>query len=712
MKTLKLLFTSLMMLTMVFGAFADKVPQSEAKMVATQFIYETTATYYEPVSFDAIEFSNSYTRYGQNGEEAYYIFNVAPDGFVIVSAETAMEPVLGYSMNGGYDEDVRNEVFESWMQSYVDDINYIRENNIPAEPDKEEKWERYLTTTPVDLKSNARTDRDISPLLTNSWNQDYPYNAFCPEDDEGPGGHAYAGCVATAMSMIMYHYKYPEHGYGEHSYYIYPYGTQSADFGSTYYMWDAMTDNISSSSPEHSIISIAELQYQAAVSVNMNFSPEGSGSYSYLVPNAIQEYFGYSDDAQFLSKDNYTLTEWIDMITDNLENDHPIYYSGQSTSGGHAFALDGMQGSNMFHFNFGWSGYQNGYYYLEGTGAVGGYNQDQGMVRNFYPPVEEYPGYCSTDTLRYLGGTIDDGGMPYKPYATDAECSWLLIAPTPQDSIDYFEFEFLDMNLESSDYLRIYDGPTATHPLLGEYTGDILPENINSTNDSVLIVFETDNNETEHDGFRLKYKINLPSYCSGVSNFDEPTGTFDDGSGDYNYINNSICQFIIDPPDASDLTIFFDEFDLGEGDRMVVYQTSPTSLLAELTSEDEPESLTSASGSMMITMQTDNMYNGGGFTLSYQIGNIGISKTDIFSEFTLYPNPATDNVTVRLRADQQEDITMQVTTVDGKTLLTDHIENQGGVFSTEIDVTDFEPGMYLVSVFADGGMTAKRFIVK
>jgi hypothetical protein len=510
----------------------------------------------------------------------------------------------------------------------------------------------------------------------------------------------------------MYHYKYPEHGYGTHSYYVYPYGTQSADFGSTYYKWDAMTDNIMSGSPEHSIAGIAELQYQCAVSVNMGFSPEGSGSYSYLVPEAIQDHFGYSEDAQFVSKDNYSLTEWTDMITDNLENDHPIYYSGQSSSGGHAFALDGMQGSDMFHFNFGWSGYQNGYYYLEGSGAVGGYNQDQGMVRNFYPPEEEYPYYCADDTIRYLGGTLDDGATPYKPYAAGAECSWLLVAPTPQDSIDYFEFEFLHMNMENSDYLRIYDGPTPDHELLGEFTGDILPENFNSANDSVFIVFETDDNQSDHDGFRLKYKINLPSYCSGITTLSEPTGTFDDGSGEYNYINNSICQFILNPPDASDLTIFFDEFDLGEGDRMVIYETSPTTMLAELTSEDDPESLVSSTGSMMITMQTDNIVNGGGFTISYQIGNIGIDKTNMFSEFTLYPNPAREMITVRLRADQQDNMKLQITSVDGKTIAMNRIENRGGVFYKEINLQDVEPGMYLISVFADGGMISKRFIVE
>mgnify|MGYP006277107935 CR=1 FL=1 len=712
MKTLKSLLITLVITLLSIQIYAERIPKHEAETVATHFVYKTTATYYQAMEWEDIRFEESYTFFASGGEEAYYIFNLAPSGFVIVAAETAMRPILGYSLEGGYNEADNNQVFQSWMQSHVDAINYIRENNIEPNPEMEAKWATYLKSEPAQIDIPARSGRDVEPLLTNTWNQDYPYNAYCPEDEDGPGDHAYAGCVATAMSMIMYHYKYPEHGYGTHSYYIYPYGTQSANFGETYYMWDAMLDDLTGTSPEHSILSIAELQYQCAVSVNMNFSPDGSGSYSYLVPNAIKEYFGYSDDAVFLSKNDYSLTEWTDMIAENLENDHPIYYSGQSTEGGHAFALDGMQGSSMFHFNFGWSGSMSGYYPLEGTGAVGGYNQDQGMVKDFYPPEDEYPYECANDTLYYLAGTIDDGAMPYKAYETDAECRWLLVSPTAQDSIDYFEFEFLDFDLEEGDYIRFYDGATEDSELLGEYTGTSTPGDFNSTNDSVLIVFETDGNETDHHGFRLKYEIDLPSYCTGVSNFTEPTGTFDDGSGLFNYNNNSVCQYIIDVPDAIDLTIFFDEFNLGEGDRLLVYQTNPSALLGELTSEDDPEPLTSESGSMMITMQTDNLYNGGGFTISYQIGNIGIDKNELFSDFTLSPNPASDILNVSLRADQEEDLRMQIHNTNGKTLLTGKIQNQAGAFSSDINVSDFKPGIYILSIYAREGIMSKRFIVK
>ena len=41
------------------------------------------------------------------------------------------------------------------------------------------------------------------PLLTTQWNQDYPYNLFCPADPYENYAHSYTGCPATAMGQII-----------------------------------------------------------------------------------------------------------------------------------------------------------------------------------------------------------------------------------------------------------------------------------------------------------------------------------------------------------------------------------------------------------------------------------------------------------------------------------------------------------------------------
>ncbi|MCF8231024.1 MAG: C10 family peptidase [Bacteroidales bacterium] len=711
MRKHSLLFTFLLFIAFINAGKAEEVSMQQAQTVAKNFYYETVHTYYSPLPFDEIAFEDTFVK-SFEGEPAYYVFNMKPEGFVIVSAEDAFNPILGYSKEGAYSKNRTNEVYESWMASYTEKIDYLRDNDIDASQTIENKWDRYLNGSKTTLTFREK-GRDIEPLLTSTWDQDYPYNAFCPEDEDGPGGHALAGCVATAMSMIMYHYKYPEHGYGQNSYYCYPYGTLSADFGSTYYMWDAMSDQISATSPEHSIRGIAQLQYHCGVAVDMNFSPEGSGSQSYMVPSAIQDHFGYSEDATHLQKINYSLSEWQDMIMEDLENNHPLYYSGHSNEGGHAFALDGAQGTDMFHFNFGWSGYMNGYYYLEGDGAVGGYNQNQAMVKNFYPDQEEYPYYCSQDTVPYLGGTIGDGGLPYENYGTNAECSWLLTPPTSQDSVEYFEVDFLDFNLEDgADYLKVYDGATTDAELIGEYTGSELPSSFDSSGDTLLIEFVTDDNETIHDGFRLEFEANRPTYCSGAFQYDQPTGSFDDGSGDMNYLNNSICQYFISPEYANELTINFDSFDLAEGDKLEVYETSPSSLLVTLTGTELPDSYTSSTGSMMLVLVTNNMYAGQGFSLTYSVDNTGNDEKSAYKDLTVYPNPVSHELTIRMDTQQSGDIKATLSSVDGKLVYQDFITSKGGSVNQTIDLSNYDKGVYLLTLETDQVVETRRVIVK
>ena len=708
-KQRNLLFTVLLIFALVNAGLAKEVTVKEAKQVAKNFYYETADTYYTTVSYDQIALPDVFVR-SYDGEPAYYIFNIHPDGFVVVSAEDTFNPILGYSLQGAYEEDRTNKVFENLMTSYAEKIDYLRDNNKEATDLMTNRWMRYRSAEKSQLTSREK-GRDIEPLLTSSWDQNYPYNAYCPEDEDGPGGHVYAGCVATAMSMIMYHYKYPEHGYGQNSYYIYPYGTLSVDYESTYYMWDAMVDELSSGSPEYSIRSVAELQYHCGVAVNMSYAPDGSGSQSYLVPNAIKNHFGYSSDATFMQKSSYSLTEWQNMITEDLENNHPIYYSGCSNDGCHAFVLDGAQGSDMYHFNFGWSGYMNGYYYLEGSGSVGGYNQSQEMVQNFYPDQEEYPYNCSQDTVPYMGGTIDEGGMPHESYATDNDCSWLITPPSSADSVEQYTINFLEFDLENdADFVKVYDGPTTEAEMIGEYTGSSMPPAISSTSDSVLIEFISDDNETGNTGFRLEYLGTQPEYCD-FNQFTEPIGGFTDGSGDMNYVNNTFCQFQITPPNANEVMLTFNEFDLAEGDNLKVYETNPTNLLAELTGSEIPDPLTSTSGAMMLVFRSDNMSTGQGFDVSYQIDNTGVEET-AFDDLMVFPNPAKGSVNVRFSSAKAKKVSVSLTSVDGKQILQKQLSGSNGAFEHTIDIAEFDRGVYFLTLESESGSETRKLIIK
>ena len=168
----------------------------------------------------------------------------------------------------------------------------------------------------------------------------------------------------------MKRWDYPEHGTGSHTYnaggwWGPSYPNLSANFGATYYDWDNMPNRISSTSPQEQIEAIATLMYHCGVSVNMGFAYDGSGANSEDVPDAIKNYFSYSDEAKIRSRDNYTLTNWKNLLKGQFNIGWPVYYSGYSESGGHAFVCDGYDDDDLFHFNWGWGGSNDGYFVID-----------------------------------------------------------------------------------------------------------------------------------------------------------------------------------------------------------------------------------------------------------------------------------------------------------------------------------------------------------
>ncbi len=313
------------------------------------------------------------------GQPVYYIFNIGDNnGFVIVSAEDNVYPVLGYSFSGSYtpQNSPEAENFNYWMKNYSDQIVYVRENSLLADNTISAAWSQLTDNIPT-----PKSFDNVPPLLTTTWDQGTYYNALCPPASGGPGGHVYTGCVATAMAQIMKYHNHPDQGTGSHSYNCPGYGTQSANFGATTYQWSSMPNSLNSPNT-----AVATLMYHCGVSVDMQYSTSGSGAFSADARDALVEYFKYSPNAQLLPKNSFPIETFESKLKNELNLGRPVYYSGSGNGGGHAFVCDGYQGSNYFHFNWGWSGYANGYFYLNNLNP-GGYqfNQNQSAMFYVYP---------------------------------------------------------------------------------------------------------------------------------------------------------------------------------------------------------------------------------------------------------------------------------------------------------------------------------------
>ncbi len=374
----KSLFTLLAAAFMVISAWAAPVSQQQAQKLSLSFARENLSSARQITSVEHV-----FTLSLDKGTPCLYVFDY-DNGFIIVAADDVAKPILGYSEEGRFDIDNIPDGLSYYLDHYKGQMAFAIENDIPADSQIRQEWEWVRRDGTID---GSRGTKGVNALIATMWNQDYPYNYYCPTHNFGPGGHVYAGCVADAMAMVMKYWDYPETGTGSHSYTPNGYPTQSVNFGETAYDWSNMPNNLSSSSPMAQIQAVALLIYHCGVAVDMGYAPDGSGAFSNDVPGAMSDYFRYTKEMSHLYRNNYSKTEWEDMLIANFDRGFPAYYSGQDINlGGHAFVCDGYNDNRYFHFNWGWSGMGNGFFAIDALNAPGyHFNYGQSAIFDMIP---------------------------------------------------------------------------------------------------------------------------------------------------------------------------------------------------------------------------------------------------------------------------------------------------------------------------------------
>ena len=357
-----------------------------------------------------------YTGMSARGETSFYVFNFGNTGFVILSADDNYRPIVGYSDEGIFETENMSPEATYYLNSIAEGRSQAQKTVQSAEVAVE--WEMLKENGKLPSRNRGKK---ATYLVETRWNQSDPYNYFCPHASGGPGGKAYAGCVATAMSQVMKYWNHPLQGSGSHSY-NHEGETLTANFGETTYDWDNMPITITNSSPQEKIDAVAYFMYHCGVAVDMMYSGSGSGAYSEDVPDAILMYFGYSNKARLRKRDSYSLEEWQALLKDTFDQGWPVYYSGNSSSAGHAFVCDGYDDNDLFHFNWGWGGSSNGWFVVDeidyNSGADAIFNYVPAEVFNNTPkPVTNFTAIPNGDdaftaTLNWVNPTLTLNGDP------------------------------------------------------------------------------------------------------------------------------------------------------------------------------------------------------------------------------------------------------------------------------------------------------------
>ena len=369
---------------------------------------------------------------------ALFIFNTK-NGFVIVAADDCETPIIGYSHEGSFDPNDIPVQMEEYLQDFANRIQYGIEHQAVADEITARQWALAQATGRLNSHKEAKS---AEPLITTKWHQGCLYNSLCPLIETQPCGHAETGCVAVAMAQIMNYWKFPEVGYGSHSYPS-SHGTLSANFAGTTYQWEQMPDSLTNESSEEQVNAVATLLYHCGVSVDMYYSSNGSGAHSADIPNALIRYFKYSRRISRETKGSDNAL-WLAKLKASIDALQPVLYSG-SGSIGHAFICDGYDDNDLLHFNWGWGGNCDGYFALGNLNPQGNsYNQYNVAIFNITPDTN--PHLVSATANPPYGGTIEGVGM----YLCDQLCN-LTAVPT-----ENFEFYYWKQNNEIVSYDSIF----------------------------------------------------------------------------------------------------------------------------------------------------------------------------------------------------------------------------------------------------------------
>lgn len=323
-------------------------------------------------------------------DPAFYVVSRPGGGFVIVSGDDNMQPVLAFS----FENEFKVEGMPANVRWWMEELKGYARSAVSPTPEVLEAWDAFAET-----KAEIPSDQ-IDPLTeftgsrTNLWNQDGPANLYTPTVSVQTE-KSVCGCVALALAEIMVWFgdlnqsPFEEWVVPDYSYWAYyPGSTWTEERGYNNYNQSIVNHDLTIT---HSWGALQKLDTYAKFSGASSDLAEDLGHLVYDIGTILQVQYNeslgaaggtsgnlgqlerlttrmyYNKAALPKRRENYTSSEWIAMLVDEITQ-HPVYYTGQDTNdgGGHAFVADGYAttttGKRVIHFNFGWGGTCNGYY--------------------------------------------------------------------------------------------------------------------------------------------------------------------------------------------------------------------------------------------------------------------------------------------------------------------------------------------------------------
>lgn len=292
-----------------------------------------------------------------------YVCALDPEGFVVVTADTKLTPVIAYCEHGSFSLSEDNPLLDILRADISRrlkalDLGLISQRRIEA---NQRRWMEFLS-----CEESASTAGESWPpagqtlsggWIESAWTQGSPYNDSCPMDPV-TNVVCLAGCPAVTMGQIISFWQYPDSVIfkDEDSY--------TSDYLGRTIPIDAPAASIPVIDYNHGDPSggvCADIAYACGVSTQSVYTSQVSGVFTNSwCAHGLLEHFGFST-AEFRTGDG---GDFYDVLEKNMKDSMPAIIVIVGEIGGHTLVCDGFrqsedeEGEPEWHLNFGWGPYQ------------------------------------------------------------------------------------------------------------------------------------------------------------------------------------------------------------------------------------------------------------------------------------------------------------------------------------------------------------------
>ena len=348
----------LILILISLNSFSQIITSEEAYQKSINF-FEFKTNYTIPViskSYDVLQIADNDTIF-------MYIVNISDVGWVLISGFGTAGPYFAYSTQGSVDINNIPPAAEMWLDYYKNIVRWCINN--PSDTNFYQK----------DFVSKIN-EKSLSQgqfyLIQTQWDQEYPFNKYAPVCNYCDDNISPAGCTAIAMAQIMRYWVHPLNNY------------DWCNMNKTYY------SIYTNEEAEAVAILLKDIGEKIPITYCF-FNTCNSFGWPNDVKNALKDNFGYSDDIDLIVR-KWHMKKWKGILRNELNNLRPIFYSGCKSifpNECHSFICDGYDYDNInnFHFNFGWNGSCDGFYYFFDSIVPSDidYNQYQKAIINIKP---------------------------------------------------------------------------------------------------------------------------------------------------------------------------------------------------------------------------------------------------------------------------------------------------------------------------------------